>query len=42
MTLIFGTFMAPFHCPVGQDPTVAIERDLNVLKHMDMLGFEEA
>jgi limonene 1,2-monooxygenase len=42
VTLIFGTFMAPFHCPVGQDPTVAIERDLNVLKHMDMLGFEEA
>src|SRR5688572_25379381 len=34
--------MAPFHCPVGQDPTYAIERDLGVLKHMDMLGFEEA
>lgn len=42
MALKFGTFMAPFHCPVGQDPTVAYERDLNVLKHMDMLGFEEA
>jgi len=42
MALKFGTFMASFHCPVGQDPTYAIERDLAVLKHMDMLGFEEA
>ncbi len=42
MALKFGTFMAPFHCPVGQDPTYAIERDLAVLQHMDMLGFEEA
>jgi len=42
MTLQFGTFMAPFHCPVGQDPTAAYERDLDVIKHMDRLGFEEA
>jgi limonene 1,2-monooxygenase len=42
MALKFGTFMAPFHCPVGQDPTFAIERDLAVLRHLDMLGFEEA
>jgi limonene 1,2-monooxygenase len=42
MGLKFGTFMAPFHCPVGQDPTYAIERDLAVIRHMDMLGFEEA
>jgi limonene 1,2-monooxygenase len=42
MALKFGTFMAPFHCPVGQDPTYANERDLAVIKHMDMLGFEEA
>jgi limonene 1,2-monooxygenase len=42
MTLKFGTFMAPFHCPVGQDPTAAYERDLDVIKHMDKLGFEEA
>jgi len=42
MSLKFGTFMAPFHCPVGQDPTYAVERDLDVLRHMDMLGFEEA
>lgn len=42
MTLKFGTFMAPFHCPVGQDPTAAYERDLDVIKHMDKLGFDEA
>jgi limonene 1,2-monooxygenase len=42
MTLKFGTFMAPFHCPIGQDPTAAYERDLDVIKHMDKLGFEEA
>lgn len=42
MTLKFGTFMAPFHCPAGQDPTAAYERDLDVIKHMDKLGFDEA
>jgi len=42
VALKFGTFMAPFHTPVGQDPTAAYERDLNILKHMDMLGFDEA
>jgi limonene 1,2-monooxygenase len=42
MSLKFGTFMAPFHTPVGQDPTAAYERDLDIIKHMDKLGFEEA
>jgi limonene 1,2-monooxygenase len=42
MSLKFGTFMAPFHCPVGLDPTAAYERDLAVIQHMDKLGFEEA
>ncbi|MEU8867277.1 LLM class flavin-dependent oxidoreductase [Streptomyces umbrinus] len=42
MTLKFGTFMAPFHCLIGQDPTAAYERDMDVIKHMDKLGFEEA
>ena len=42
MSLKFGTFMAPFHCPVGLDPTAAYERDLEVIQHMDKLGFEEA
>ena len=42
MALKFGTFMAPFHCPVGQDPTAAYARDLKVIQHMDELGFDEA
>ena len=37
----FGNFMAPFH-PVGQNPTLAIERDLDLIAAMDRLGFEEA
>ena len=42
MTLKFGTFMASFHCPPGQNPTTAYERDLAVIQHMDRLGFDEA
>ena len=34
----FGNFMAPFH-PVGQNPTLAIERDLDLIVAMDRLGF---
>ena len=37
----FGNFMAPFH-PVGQNPTLAIERDLDLIVAMDRLGFDEA
>ena len=33
--------MAPFH-PVGQNPTLAIERDLELIVAMDRLGFNEA
>ena len=33
--------MAPFH-PVGQNPTLAIERDLALIVAMDGLGFDEA
>jgi limonene 1,2-monooxygenase len=40
--LRFGIFMAPFHSPVGQDPTSAYERDLDILKLLDKLGYEEA
>ena len=42
MTLTFGTFMAPFHCQTGEDPTTAYQRDLEVIQHMDRLGYEEA
>ena len=37
----FGIFMAPFH-PVGQNPTLAIHRDLELIEHLDRLGFDEA
>jgi len=37
----FGIFMAPFH-PVGQNPTLALERDLELIQHLDALGFDEA
>ena len=37
----FGNVMAPFH-PTGQNPTLAIERDLDLIVAMDRLGFDEA
>jgi limonene 1,2-monooxygenase len=37
----FGIFLAPFH-PVGQSPTVSYERDLQLIEHLDALGFDEA
>lgn len=37
----FGIFLAPFH-PVGQNPALAIESDLQLIEHLDGLGFEEA
>jgi limonene 1,2-monooxygenase len=36
-----GIFLAPFH-PVDEDPTLAIERDLELVAHLDKLGFDEA
>ena len=39
--LRFGAFIAPFH-PLRENPTLAIERDLELVQHMDRLGFEEA
>jgi limonene 1,2-monooxygenase len=39
--LKFGIFMAPFH-PLGEDPTLALERDLELLQWLDYLGFDEA
>ena len=37
----FGVFMAPFH-RVGENPTLALERDLELLQWLDTLGFDEA
>ncbi|MGI8753546.1 MAG: LLM class flavin-dependent oxidoreductase [Acidimicrobiales bacterium] len=39
--LRFGIFMAPFHAP-GQNPTLALERDLELVAHLDRLGWDEA
>lgn len=36
-----GVFMAPFH-PVRQNVTLALERDLQLIEHLDRLGFHEA
>ena len=41
MSLRFGTFMAPFH-PPEHNPTLSLEQDLDLLQHMDTLGFDEA
>ena len=39
--LRFGIFMAPFH-PAGENPTLALERDLALIEHLDRLGWDEA
>ncbi|HEY1292189.1 MAG TPA: LLM class flavin-dependent oxidoreductase [Chloroflexota bacterium] len=38
----FGIFMAPFHAPTGQNPTVAYARDLATIQLLDELGYDEA
>src|SRR5438067_12792804 len=37
----FGIFLAPFH-PVGQNPTIALERDLELIQQLDRLRYDEA
>lgn len=37
----FGIFMAPFH-PAGQNPTLLIDNDLELIDHLDRLGYDEA
>src|SRR4051812_48146963 len=37
----FGIFMAPFHAP-GTNPTLALQRDLGLIEHLDALGYDEA
>jgi limonene 1,2-monooxygenase len=39
--LKFGIFLAPFH-PTTENPTLALERDMQLLQHLDMLGYHEA
>ena len=37
----FGIFLAPFH-RLGDNPTLALQRDLELIEHLDRLGFDEA
>ncbi|HEY5047106.1 MAG TPA: LLM class flavin-dependent oxidoreductase [Rhizomicrobium sp.] len=41
MNLRNGIFLAPFH-PLNEDPTLCIERDLELIEHLDRLGYDEA
>lgn len=36
----FGIFMAPFH-RVGENPTLALKRDMRLIEHLDEQGFDE-
>jgi limonene 1,2-monooxygenase len=36
-----GIFLPPFHA-LDEDPTLCIQRDFELLEHLDRLGFEEA
>ncbi len=36
-----GIFLAPFH-PLNEDPTLCIQRDLELIEHLDRLGYDEA
>ncbi|HCL25428.1 MAG: LLM class flavin-dependent oxidoreductase [SAR202 cluster bacterium] len=36
----FGSFLGPFH-RVGENPTLAIDRDLELVEWMDTLGYDE-
>lgn len=38
--LKFGCFLAPYHA-LADNPTLAIERDLQLCEHLDMLGYDE-
>jgi len=39
--LRFGIFLAPFHA-IGENPTLALERDLELIEWLDALGYDEA
>jgi limonene 1,2-monooxygenase len=36
----FGAFLAPHH-PIGENPTLQFRRDLDLVEHLDKLGFQE-
>ncbi len=39
--LRFGSFISPIHAP-DENPTLALHRDVEIIREMDRLGFEEA
>src|SRR6478735_8825701 len=39
--LKFGTFLAPIHTP-GQNPTLLLQRDLELVQLLEKLGYDEA
>lgn len=39
--LRYGIFVAPFH-PVHEHPGLALERDFQLIEHLDRLGYDEA
>ncbi|MCP5200050.1 MAG: LLM class flavin-dependent oxidoreductase [Gammaproteobacteria bacterium] len=36
----FGAFLAPHH-PIGEHPTLQLKRDLDLVEHLDRLGYDE-
>ena len=38
---IFGVFLAPFH-RAGDNPTLGIRRDIELVEWLDQLGYDEA
>lgn len=39
--LRYGTFIPPFH-PLDEDPTLCLQRDFELIEHLDRLGYDEA
>ncbi|GAA4475539.1 LLM class flavin-dependent oxidoreductase [Rhodococcus olei] len=37
----FGAFLAPYH-PLDADPALQLRRDIDLMEHLDHLGFDEA
>ena len=38
--LKFGAFLAPHH-PIGENPTLQLQSDLELATHLDKLGYDE-
>jgi hypothetical protein len=38
--MTFGTFLAPHH-PIGENPMLQLQSDLELAQHLDNLGFDE-